>query len=124
MNVMDTIKANVFKFLCVILLTLLVALKVDYDDKVDKLESATSSLTIHEQANKRLSEENKRLVDDLEKKPKEVIKIVREVEKELCTIPIKQEAIKNLKSRKEVTDEKDTADIDDRLPADLIRLLQ
>jgi predicted signal transduction protein with EAL and GGDEF domain len=123
-KVLSTLRANALKLLCVVIVTLLVALKVQYNDVVEKLDSATTSLTKHEQLNQRLSDENKRLIDDLEKKPKEVIKIVTEVQTELCDVKVKDSAIKNLKSSKEVTDEKDVADIDDRLPADLKQLLK
>lgn len=124
MNLISTLRANALKLLCVVLVTLLVALKFEYNDKVDKLSSATTSLTEQVALNERLSEQNKQLAEEVEKKPKQVIKVVKEVHTELCQSSIKQEAIKNLKSNKEVTDEKDVADIDDRLPADLKLLLK
>lgn len=125
MNVIGTLKAKALSILLVILLTMLVALKVDYNDKVVKLESATSSLVKTTDANKRLSDENIKLIEELKTKPKETLKIVKEVQKELCNIPAKVEAIKSLPSKKkEVTNEEDVADIDARLPDDLLRLLQ
>ena len=124
MKILETLKSKALGVLCVVLVTLLIALKFDYDNKVDLMNSAIESATLHESANKRLSDQNKGLLEELERKPKVVIEVVKEVDEKLCDIKVVDQAIKNLKSKKEVTDEKDVADVDDRLPADLKQLLK
>lgn len=73
----------------------------------------------------------KSLQEDLERKPKEYIKIVKEVDKELCEGIVAGDSILSLKTSKgkgdlvyEIQPKSGDVDLDGHLPAELIRLLQ
>lgn len=124
-----TLKNNMALVICVILATLLLTSVVSGKSKSKELDAL--EIVYNEQVvlNQRLSETNKKLMDEIKTKPKEFITITKEVGVELCNGKLKQEAINALPSKRkgEVTDvprETNTADIDDRLPSDLIKLLQ
>ena len=80
------------------------------------------------QINVRLNKEIAQLVEDLQKKPKEIIKTVTEVSKELCEGEKKISEIMHFKpsiiNRKEYTNEKEYADIDAPFSAEFISLLK
>ncbi len=80
------------------------------------------------QINVRLNKEIAQLVEDLQKKPKEIIKTVTEVSKELCEGEKKISEIMHFKpstfNRKEVTNEKEYVDIDAPFSAEFISLLK
>lgn len=115
-----TIKSKAAWILCVILATTLTIKSVE----LNRLKGVDVKLKEQSSLNERLVKEKESLSEELKTKPKEFITITKEVTKEICSGVVKQEAIKALPSRKEVTSEKGTADIDDRLPADLIQLLK
>jgi hypothetical protein len=91
-------------------------------------DTAQGKLLEHVTLNKRLSEQNLELANQIKNKPKEYIPIVKEVDKEVCNGVVKQQAINALlSSKKETVNEatkQNTADIDDRLPTDLLKLLK
>lgn len=76
------------------------------------------------------------LVEDLEAKPKEYIKIVKEVDRKVCQGIVAGDAIMNLKTGKgntskqeedlvyEIKPENGYVDVDGKLPPELVRLLQ
>lgn len=80
------------------------------------------------QTNVRLNKEIVQLTEDLQKKPKEIIKTVTEVNKELCEGEKKTSEIMQFKpstvNRKEDTNEKEYVDIDTPFSAEFISLLK
>lgn len=74
------------------------------------------------QVNDRLNKTISSLSHELETKPVEYITITKEVVQEVCEGKVKYNAIMNLPAQKEAVSEK--VDIDAKLPADLLRLLQ
>lgn len=111
----------------IVLLTLLSASYLSGKSDREKLEGVSEKLLEHVKLNKSLSDQNLALAEEIKNKPKEYITIVKEVDKEVCNGIVKQQMINSLKSKKETVNETDvqnTADIDDRLPTDLIQLLK
>lgn len=76
--------------------------------------------------NKRLSNQNKELVQQLETRPTLEVITVKEVMTEICNGKVGEAMVDALPSKrpKEVVNETPVADIDDRLPDDLVRLLK
>lgn len=74
------------------------------------------------QVNDRLNKTISSLSHELETKPVEYITITKEVVQEVCEGKVKYNAIMSLPAQKEAVSEK--VDIDAKLPADLLRLLQ
>lgn len=80
------------------------------------------------EVNKSLLDTTDMLTQDLQKKPKEIVKTVTEVSKELCEGEKKISEIMHFKpstfNRKEVTNEKEYVDIDAPFSDDFISLLK
>ena len=129
MNLISTIKSKGLSILCVILATLLTVSILSYNSNKKELINVQSQLLKHVQLNERLSEQNLSLAEEIKNKPKEYITITKEADKKLCDGLLVQHSINSLPSKvkKEAVNEnnvQNTADIDDRLPADLIQLLK
>jgi hypothetical protein len=88
------------------------------------LVKVSNELLTQTQLNQRLISENTKLLDEIKTMPEKQIEIVKQVDKEICNGVVKVESIKNLPTKRVDNDEAHTADIDDRLPDDLIRLLK
>lgn len=126
MNLIATLKSKGLSILAIVLATLLTFTYYTGKGDREELEQAQGKLLEHVQLNERLSKQNLELVEELRTKPIEYITITKDVTKEVCNGLVKQEAINNL-PKKEVKDEQTqqaVADIDDRLPTDLIKLLK
>lgn len=119
-----TLKSKAQTLLCIILATLLTVSYLSGKSDREQLELVSGKLTEHVQLNSRLSEQNLSLAQEIKDKPKEYITITKEVDGKVCDGRVLQEQIKSLPSKKEVGNvEKTTAGIDDRLPTELIKLL-
>lgn len=125
MNPITLIKSKVQTLLCIILATLLTVSYLGGRTDREELKQVSGKLTEHVLLNERLSEQNLSLAQELKSKPIEYITITKDVEKEVCNGRIKQELITALPSKKDDHNAKTTtADIDDRLPNDLLKLLK
>lgn len=124
LNPMTFLKSNLKNILCIVLATLLTVSYVTGKSDLTALDMANKKLTEHVQLNERLSSQNRDMAQELKDKPVAYIEVVKEVQTEICNGKIKQAAIEALPSKKkEVGNVQTTVDIDDRLPDDLIRLL-
>lgn len=126
MNLLATLKTKGLSILVVVLTTLCISLFVTGKLDRNELDDVKGKLLEHVTLNERLSKQNLELAEQIRNKPKEYIPVVKDVIKEVCNGKVKQSLIENL-PRKEVSNVENTqttADIDDRLPADLIKLLQ
>lgn len=126
-NILGILKSKLQMIVLIVLLTLLSASYLSGKSDREKLEGVSEKLLEHVKLNKSLSDQNLALAEEIKNKPKEYITIVKEVDKEVCNGIVKQQLINSLKSKKETVNETDvqnTADIDDRLPTDLIQLLK
>lgn len=124
MNLITILKSKAQTFLCIILATLLTVSYLSGKTDRKELEQVSGKLTEHVLLNQRLSEQNLSLAQEIKDKPKEYITITKAVEKEVCNGRVKQELIKAIPVKKDDNNAKETtADIDDRLPADLVKLL-
>lgn len=121
--IIATLKSKGLTLLCIVLATLLTVSYLSGKADRSELTSVQGKLLEHVQLNKRLSDQNLELAEEIKNKPAEYITIVKEVEKQVCNGIVKQQLINSLPSKKEVTSE-NTANIDDRLPSDLIKLLK
>ena len=124
-GLLDKITSKVYMIVIVALITLSSTLYIAYDKQYQELLAANAALSKSEL----VINGNKTVIDDmrieLDKKPTEYITITKEVTKELCDSKFKQYQVMNLPStNKGVENESNYADIDDRLPPDLIKLLQ
>lgn len=125
MNIIAMVKGKFLQVACISLITAFGLLYWSTDSDRDELVILRDKLVRHVELNESLSRQNLVLAEELKTKPIEYITITKEVEKEVCEGRIAQEKIKSLPTkRKEGVNEKVTADIDDRLPDDLIRLLK
>jgi hypothetical protein len=127
MNLIAAIKSKGLTLLVIILMTLLSVSYMSGKSDREALDAAQDKLLTHVTLNKRLSEQNLELAEELKNKPKEYITITKEVSKEVCNGFVKQQVINSLPSKKGVVNEdakQNVADIDDRLPTDLIKLLK
>lgn len=126
--ILAALKSKGLSILCIVLATLLTASVISGKYDREARDTAQGKLLEHVTLNKRLSEQNLELANDIKNKPKEYITIVKEVGKEVCNGVVKQQAINALlSSKKETVNEatkQNTADIDDRLPTDLLKLLK
>jgi len=122
------LKSKGLSILCIVLATLLTASVISGKYDREALDTAQVKLMEHVTLNKRLSEQNLELANEIKNKPKEYITIVKDIDKEVCNGVVKQQAINELLSSKKETVNEDakqnTADIDDRLPNDLLKLLK
>ena len=108
-----------------VLLSSSLSLNYYQDKKMGELQQELGGVY---QINVRLNKEIAQLVEDLQKKPKEIIKTVTEVSKELCEGEKKTSEIMHFKpstvKRKEDTNEKEYVDIDAPFSAEFISLLK
>lgn len=126
MNILASLKSKALGIFCVVLIT---ALSISYLSGKSNYEQLTAlQIKYSDQlsSNQRLSEQNLALVSELESRPAQLIEVVREVQVEICNGKIQQELINSLPKKGVVNDKHEgiTADIDDRLPDDLLRLLK
>lgn len=128
MNFLISLKSKALGILCIILITALTISVIEGNSNKTELTSLRTKYSDQVTMNERLSNQNLDLLDEIDKRPIEFINIVKEVQVEICNGRVQQELINALPSKKgNVNVEKDqanTADIDDRLPDDLIRLLK
>lgn len=123
--IINAIKSKGLTLACIILSTLLTVSYISGRSDRNQLEKVTEKLNEHLVLNKRLSDENLKFAKELSEQPKEYIKVVKEVMNETCNGEVKQQLIESIATQREKNiDEKNTADIDDRLPASLIQLLK
>jgi hypothetical protein len=99
--------------------------------RADRAELTTvqGKLLEHVTLNKRLSDQNLELAEEIKTKPAQYITITKEVEKHVCNGRVQQELITAIPAKKEAVNGvnktmETTADIDDRLPSELIKLLK
>lgn len=124
MNIITYVKG---KLTTIIIVSLVVLLSVSYvSGKMDRtsLVKVSNELLTQTQLNQRLISENTKLLDELKTMPEKQIEIVKQVDREICNGVVKVEAINNLPTKRVDNNETHTADIDDRLPDDLIKLLK
>lgn len=125
MNLIAAIKSKILSILCVVLFTALTTVYLSGSADRTELKDIRAKLVQHVELNESLSRQNLELAEEIRTKPTEYITITKEVEKEVCKGQVAQAMIKALPSkRKEGVNEKVTADIDDRLPDDLLKLLK
>lgn len=124
MNPIAIIKSKGLSILCIVLTTLLLASHFSGKSTRNELDETKAKLIQHVSLNKKLSDENVKFARELNEAPKEYIEVVKEVMRESCNGEVKQQLIESLKTQRETVDEKNTADIDDKLPDDLIKLLK
>lgn len=124
MNPITLIKSKAQTFLCIVLATLLTVSYLTGKADRKELEQVSQKLTEHVQLNERLSSQNLTLAEEIKNKPKEYIPIVKNVEREVCNGRIQQELIEALPRKESINDKTSVADIDDRLPNDLLKLLK
>lgn len=127
MNLIQSVKSKAQTILIIVLATLLAASVISGKYDRDMLSDVREKLLSHVELNKSLSEQNLALAEELRTRPTEFIRITKEVEKEVCNGKVTQGLIDSLPSKKGVSNEQTTqgtADIDDRLPTDLLRLLK
>jgi hypothetical protein len=106
-------------------MTLLAATYIDRNIISNDRDVTKKSLTELTLKYERISSENEKLAQEIKNAGNNSVVITKEVTVEVCNAKVKQEAIKSLPTNKrEVTNEKATAGIDDSLPDDLKRLLQ
>jgi hypothetical protein len=125
--ILATLKSKGLSILCIVLATLLTASYLSGKADRVKLTATQGKLLAHVQLNKRLSDQNLELAEEIKTKPAEYITITKEVSKEVCTGVVKQQLINAIPSKKGVnngTTAQNTADIDDRLPDNLLKLLK
>lgn len=127
-NFLKSLKSKALGILCIILITALTISVMEGNSSKTELTSLRTKYNEQVSLNERLSNQNLDLLDEIDKRPIEFINIVKEVQVEICNGRVQQELINALPSKKgNVNAEKDqanTADIDDRLPDDLLRLLK
>ena len=124
MNLIAILKSKGLSLLCIILVTLLTVSYISGKSTRNELEKTNEKLMEHVTLNKRLSDENVKFARELSESPKQYIQVVKEVMKESCNGEVKQQLIEAMQTQRENVDEKNTADIDDKLPDDLIKLLK
>lgn len=128
----DAIKTKILSLVSVVAVTALLICGYTVHNQAEIIEGKTTELSSLNTLMDVQRETIKSLKDDLETKPKEYIKIVREVDKKMCEGIVLGESVLNLPStsnRKgelvyEVESKNSIADLDSKLPADLVRLLQ
>lgn len=127
MNLFAILKSKLQLIACIVLTTLLAASYLSNKSDQDELIDLREKVIEHVKLNKSLSEQNLSLAKELREKPKEYITITKDVDKEVCNGAVNKALINSLPSKKGVVNEENvthTADIDDRLPTDLIKLLK
>lgn len=122
--ILTTLKSKAQTAMCVILATLLVTCYLTHRGDSEELTRLSEKLTEHVQLNSRLSEQNLELAKEIKTKPAEYITLVKEVDREVCNGIVKQNLIDSIPSERGSGNEKTTADVDDRLPSSLLKLLK
>lgn len=128
----DAIKIKVLKVVSIIAVTALLICSYTISNQSDIIAGQTEELASLNTLMEVQRESINSLKEDLDTKPKEYIKIVKEVDKRLCEGVVLGKEILDLPitSKKkgalvlEIDTENGTADIDDKLPANIIQLLQ
>lgn len=124
MNLIATVKSKLLSILCIILFTTTGLVYWSGNNDRKELKEVSDKLVHHVELNETLSRQNLELAEEIRTKPIAYITITKEVESEICKGRVSETMINTLPSkRKEGVDEKVTVDIDDRLPSDLIKLL-
>lgn len=123
-SLLATLKSKGLTIICIILFTLLTTTYLSDKESRKELGVAQSALIKHVDLNKRLSDENLALAKELKEASSTQIPIVKEVMVEICHGAINEKLIESLPSKKGNVNEEKTADIDNRLPTDLIQLLK
>lgn len=126
-QILAGLKSKGLSILCIVLVTLLTASYLSGKSVREELKGVSEKLVEHVQLNKRLSDQNLELAEEIRTRPTEYITITKEVDRNICNGVVQQELINSLPSTKKgAIDEKkqDVANIDDRLPTDLIKLLK
>jgi len=125
MKILATLKSKALHVLIVILMTLLAATYIDRNIISNDRDVTKKTLTELTLKYERISSENEKLAKEIKETGNNSVVITKEVTVEVCNAKVTQEAIKSLPTNKrEVTNEKATAGIDDSLPDDLKRLLK
>lgn len=124
----STIKTKALSVICVMLITALAISFVAGASDRSELTDLRTKVVTQLDVNKKLSDQNIALLDEIKKKPVEYITITKEVEGEVCNGTVGLALINAIQStRKEQANEaaeSNTADIDAKLPANLIKLLK
>lgn len=128
----DAIKIKVLKVVSIMAVTALLICSYTISNQSDIIAGQTEELASLNTLMEVQRESINSLKEDLDTKPKEYIKIVKEVDKRLCEGIVLGKEILDLPitSKKkgalvlEIDTENGTADIDDKLPANIIQLLQ
>lgn len=129
--IVDAVKAKALGYVSVMFVTALLMCGYGLYSQHKEVKILTSELASLNTLKDLQNETIENLRKDLEEKPKQVITITKEVQSEVCKGVTEVDRIMNLpskvKSNRELVHETDTqtdvVDIDDRLPADLIKLL-
>ena len=129
--IVDAVKSKVLGYVSVIFITALVMCGYAIYSQHKEIGLLTSELASLGTLKDVQNETIEMLKRDLEDKPKQVITITKEVQSEICKGITEVDRIMNLpskvKSNRELVHETTTktgvVDIDDRLPDDLIKLL-
>lgn len=115
----------------IVLSTLLTVSHIEVRDKRDQVSQLTQLADRSIEQNKRLSDQLKDLQYELDTRPAKQIEVVKKVMIEMCEGKVLEAKINSIPSKREVKnvdqqtpDQKPVADIDDRLPDDLLKLLQ
>lgn len=128
MNIFAILKSKIQLIILVFLLTLLSVSYISGKSDREQLTTLNEKLLEHVKLNKSLSDQNLAMAEEIKNKPKEYIVITKEIEKEICNGIVRNQLIDSLPTRqKETVNEEDlrnTVDIDDRLPSNLIKLLK
>lgn len=126
-NILTSVKNKALGIFCIVLITALGITYIDGRNDRSELINLRTKYSDQVSLNERLSDQNLALVEEVEKRPTKLIEVVQEVQVEICNGRIQQELINTLPSKKgsvNAETQSNTADIDDRLPDDLLRLLK
>lgn len=127
----DAIKVKVLSLVSVVAVTVMLLCGYTAHNQASIIQGKTDELASLNTLMEVQRETIKSLTEDLEKKPKEYIKIVKDIDRKLCEGIGIGNSILSLPSAKKVNGElvheintkNNDIDIDSKLPADLIRLL-
>jgi len=124
----STIKTKALSVFCVMLLTALaISFVAGYKDR-EELNDLRGKVVIQLDVNKRLSDQNIDLLKEIKNKPVEYITVTKEVESQVCDGTVGLALINAIQSTKKEqaneAAESNTADIDAKLPTNLIKLLK
>lgn len=126
-KIKDMITGKILWGAIIVLTTLLTVSHFDNKSKTEQITDLTALAQRSVEQTKRLTDEISYLKGQLETMPSKQIETVKEVMIEVCNGELLKSKIEALPTKREVKNdptETNTADIDDRLPSDLKRLLQ